>query len=212
MQGREVTGYVIMLISLVFNGFYYAYEQLLIRRHSIDPLQMVGCEGCFGMLIVLLVSLTLSLVPCGLGEKYCAYDPHGYGYFERVDQFWTELGTHWFLGLLSVVGVITVGAYNLNGVRITKMIDALTRSLLNITKTSIIWMAGIILTFALNNDDYRLESRSVWVNLVKAGGFCCIIVGTLIYNQLIFKKYFKDKVDAVPALEEGLVVEVNSLI
>ena len=32
-----------MLISLVFNGFYYAYEQYLMKKHTIDPLQMVGC-------------------------------------------------------------------------------------------------------------------------------------------------------------------------
>ena len=155
-QGREVTGYVIMLVSLVFNGFYYAYEQLLIRRHNINPLQMVGCEGCFGMIIVLMVALILSLVPCGLGDKYCSFDPHGYPYFERADQFWKEMGTHWAVGLLGAVGVVTVGAYNLNGVRITKMIDALTRSLLNITKTSIIWVAGIIITFAADSPDYRL--------------------------------------------------------
>ena len=81
-------GYLLMLISLIFNGFYYAYEQLLMRRHSINPLQMVGCEGCFGMVIVSFVALILSLVPCDLGAGYCSYDSHGNGYFERIDVFW----------------------------------------------------------------------------------------------------------------------------
>ena len=66
------------------------------------------------------------------------------------------MGTIWFLALLSIVGVINVGAYNLNGVRITKMIDALTRSLLNITKTSVIWVVGIVLTVTINKPDYKL--------------------------------------------------------
>jgi hypothetical protein len=79
----------------------------------------------------------------------------------------------------------------LNGLRITKMFDALTRSLLNITKTSVVWVVGIIITLAANgNEDYKLESLNIGVSLVKALGFAVIILGTLIYNKLIFKKYF----------------------
>ena len=106
--------------------------------------------------------------------------------------FFSEVFTDYIIALLVVVGVITVSAYNLNGVRITKMIDALTRSLLNITKTSIIWIVGIVITFSVGDDpDYQLESKDLWVNLVKAAGFACIVVGTLIYNKLIFKKWLE---------------------
>ena len=71
------------------------------------------------------------------------------------------------------------------------MFDALTRSLLNITKTSVIWLVGIIITLAANGDpDFKIESLNIGVNLVKAVGFTVIIFGTLIYNKLIFKKYF----------------------
>lgn len=84
-----------------------------------------------------------------------------------------------------------LAVYNLNGLRITKMFDALTRSLLNITKTSAVWVVGIIITIIANdNADYKIESLNVGVNLVKAVGFTVIIVGTMIYNKLIFKQYF----------------------
>ena len=59
-----------------------------------------------------------------------------------------------------VVGIATISAFNLNGVRITKLFDALTRSLLNITKTGIIWAVGIIITVSVgDNPDYQLESK-----------------------------------------------------
>lgn len=59
-----------------------------------------------------------------------------------------------------VVGIVTISAYNLNGVRITKLIDALTRSLLNITKTGVIWIVGIVITVSVgDNPDYQLESK-----------------------------------------------------
>jgi hypothetical protein len=31
----------------------------------------------------------------------------------------------------------------------------------------------------------------VGVNLVKAAGFSCIVVGTLVYNKLIFRKFLE---------------------
>lgn len=98
------------------------------------------------------------------------------------------------LAILVVIGIATISAYNLNGVRITKLFDALTRSLLNITKTSVIWIIGIIITVSVgDNPDYQLESKDVAVNLVKGAGFAFIIVGTLIYNKLLFKTYFADR-------------------
>jgi hypothetical protein len=184
-----------MLISLVFNGFLYAYEQLLMRRHTINPMQMVGCEGCFGLFIITFIALCFSLTPCSFGEKMCCYDSFGNPYFERIDQFFVEVGTNGVIALLVVIGIATISLYNLNGVRITKLFDALTRSLLNITKTSVIWIVGIIVTVSVgDNPDYQLESKDVVVNVVKAVGFSFIILGTLIYNKLIFKQFFADKV------------------
>ncbi len=56
-----------------------------------------------------------------------------------------------------VFGIATISAFNLNGVRITKLFDALTRSLLNITKTGVIWAVGIIITVSVgDNPDYQL--------------------------------------------------------
>jgi len=90
-----------------------------------------------------------------------------------------------------IAGLSLLAVYNLNGLRITKMFDALTRSLLNITKTSAVWVVGIIITIIANgNEDYKIESLNVGVNLVKAVGFTVIIFGTMIYNKLIFKQYF----------------------
>lgn len=109
-----------------------------------------------------------------------------------------EVGSDGILALLVIVGIATISAYNLNGVRITKLFDALTRSLLNITKTSVIWLVGIIVTLSVgDNPDYQLESKDVMVNLVKGVGFAFIILGTLIYNKLIFTAYFADRVSKV---------------
>jgi hypothetical protein len=123
------------------------------------------------------------------------FDSFGNPYFERIDVFYGEVFSDGILFMLTFVGLLTVGMYNLNGARITKLIDALTRSLLNITKTGIIWLLGIIITFiAGDNPDYQIESKDPWVNVVKAAGFSFIVMGTLVYNRFLCKRYLEGSV------------------
>jgi hypothetical protein len=82
--------------------------------------------------------------------------------------------------------------FNLYGVKITKLFDALTRSLLGVTKTSIVWVIGIVITWiGKDNKALHIESLNLGVNLMKGAGFCFIIVGTLAYNGLIWKRYLE---------------------
>lgn len=71
-----------MLCSLIFNGFFYAYEQRLLKKHTIHPLEMVGFEGCFGICIVTILITILSYIPCGFGEKGCVYDDDNNAFME----------------------------------------------------------------------------------------------------------------------------------
>lgn len=154
------------------------------------------------MIIVTFIALVLSITPCHFEENICVFDSFGNPYFERIDVFYGEVFSDGILFMLTFVGLVTVGLYNLNGARITKLIDALTRSLLNITKTGIIWVLGILITLiAGDNPDYQIESKDPWVNLVKAAGFSFIVMGTLVYNRFLCKKY----------LEGSLLVESDEV-
>lgn len=44
-----------MITSLTFNGFFYSYEQKLFNsNYHIEPIQMVGIEGVFGIIYCLI--------------------------------------------------------------------------------------------------------------------------------------------------------------
>lgn len=47
---------------------------------------------------------------------------------------------------LVISGILGIAVFNFGGASVTKIYDALTRSLLNVTKTSVIWIIGIIIT------------------------------------------------------------------
>jgi predicted membrane protein len=57
---------------------------------------------------------------------------------------------------LVIVGIITIAIFNFTGATITKFFDALTRALLNVTKTVILWAVGLAVTFLVTNSDYEL--------------------------------------------------------
>ena len=71
-----------MLISLVFNGFFYAYEQFLLKKHSINPMEMVGYEGIFGMIIILIITTILSFIPCNFSERACVFNDKNEAFIE----------------------------------------------------------------------------------------------------------------------------------
>jgi hypothetical protein len=70
-----------MIGSLFISGFQISYEQLLMERYTIHPLECVGWEGFFGLFVVLSTSIGLTFVPCSFGEQLCVYNEEGNMYF-----------------------------------------------------------------------------------------------------------------------------------
>ena len=60
-----------MLLSLVFNGFMYVSEENLLNKYYIEPFELVGWEGFWGVVLYTIAIPVLNLIPC-------PYDPKGY--------------------------------------------------------------------------------------------------------------------------------------
>lgn len=65
-----------MIISLVFNGFFYAYEGRLLKKHTIHPLEMVGCEGVFGICYLIIIVTILCRIHCSFQANNCTFDKY----------------------------------------------------------------------------------------------------------------------------------------
>jgi len=64
-------GLALVLISLVFNGFMYVSEESLLNKYYIEPFELVGWEGFWGVVLYTIAIPVLNLIPC-------PYDPKGY--------------------------------------------------------------------------------------------------------------------------------------
>lgn len=73
-------------------------------------------------------------------------------------------------------------------VTVSKNISPVSRSLADVCRTVFIWLFGIIMTLTIGqtNDIYsKMEDTRVVVNILKAIGFIVLILGTLLYHDLI---------------------------
>ncbi len=82
------------------------------------------------------------------------------------------------------LGIISIGLFNITGLSVTKYINALARSVLNMTKTVLIWGVGIALTLTLGktNDAFKWENVEPRAVGLQAFGFILLILATLVYN------------------------------
>lgn len=113
---------------------------------------MIAYEGIYGGIVVLTLTIVSSFIPCTLSERVCIYDISNQGYFENPMVYLNEITSNHVLGLLTLLGIFLDGLFVLNGIKITKMFDALTKSIINITKTTVVWAIGITVTLILGKD------------------------------------------------------------
>lgn len=71
-----------MISSLITNGFQFVFEEKLLSKYHIEPLEMVGYEGMFGLAAQVILMTITSFIPCSFGVDACVIDKAGMPYIE----------------------------------------------------------------------------------------------------------------------------------
>lgn len=92
-----------------------------------------------------------------------------------------------FLFYLNIGLIISIAISVPIAVTVSKKISPVSRSLADVCRTVIIWIFGIgvTLTYGKDHSEYQIENTGVLVNILKAVGFVVLIVGTMMYHELI---------------------------
>ena len=79
-----------------------------------------------------------------------------------------------------------------SGRMVTKYYDWVLKALVTVSKTAGIWVIGLIITFSVkDNLNFQLESKDLLDNLIQVVGFGLIILGNLVYNQFVLRRFFE---------------------
>lgn len=151
----KMFGLSLCIIAQVFQAFMLVWEEKIMSKYTVQPLQVVGMEGTFGFLfgIVLLVFLNRFHIESSS---------------EAIYQM-----THSVPLAAAVFGsIFSVAFFNFAGVSVTQQASATARSTIDVSRTILIW--GIELALRWNT-----------FNMLELCGFVVLAAGTLIYNRLI---------------------------
>lgn len=139
-------GYILIIASLFFNGFFFVFEQKLLSKYHLNPLEVVGYEGAFGLSMYIILLPIISFIPCAFGVDACVFNYEGFPFLEKPSQYVSEAFSNGTLLIFCIIGVFSILTFNISGVTVTKHINALARSICDVTRTIIVWGVGILIT------------------------------------------------------------------
>jgi hypothetical protein len=95
--------------------------------------------------------------------------------------------------IFCILGIISIATFNITGVTVTKYINALARSICDVTRTILVWIVGILVTVTAGHiyPNYRWEivdGLAIGIQLI---GFIVLVLGNLIYNGIIKLKFLE---------------------
>ena len=83
--------------------------------------------------------------------------------------------------------VFSVMTFNITGLSVTRYINALARATCDVSRTVLIWLAGIIVTVTVGQQEsnYKWEMTETGAVVCQLLGFLLIVLGNLIYNKIV---------------------------
>lgn len=139
----------------IFQASMLVYEEKIMSKYTVQPLQVVGMEGVFGCAIGVVLLL-------GLNGLHIESTPAALYQMKHS----TPL-------LAAIIGsIFSIAFFNFSGVTVTQQASAVARSTIDVSRTIVIWAVELFLGW---NSFSSLQLT----------GFVLLAAGTCIYNRIL---------------------------
>lgn len=138
--GSAALGIIFIVASQFMHGLFFIVEEKLLGDYYLHPLFVVGWEGVWGFLIYIVLLIPFQFISCG--GTMCP--PERNGKLEDTVLAFKQMGNN--IGLLFLIfGMIcSISCFNAFGVSVTKYASSAQRSVVDTTRTVLIWMFFLI--------------------------------------------------------------------
>ncbi|KAL6864374.1 hypothetical protein J3F83DRAFT_743555 [Trichoderma novae-zelandiae] len=161
---KAVIGVVLIAGAQIFTATQFVLEEWMLENSPIDPIEVVGWEGLFGLVATVVVMIALHLA---IGRT----EAGRYGYFDAAEglrQMWHEKA----LLVSSVIIMISIGGFNFFGLSVTRTVSATSRSTIDTCRTLFIWVVSL----GLGWESFK------WLQIV---GFALLVYSTFLFNGIV---------------------------
>ena len=188
----KVLGCVLVILSQLVQAGQIVTEEFILKDINMPALQIVGWEGIWGLVMMVLIACPFALI-CPGGDP----SPLG-GSLENILDSFIQLFSSGSVALVSVIFIIAVMLYNIFGMLVTSSSSAVNRTILEAVRTLLIWIFMLICAAA------GAPFGEYWCgwSWLELGGFALLITGSLLYNAIFKLPFFE-----YPAKEQPLLAD-----
>ncbi|KAI0443410.1 hypothetical protein F4803DRAFT_314947 [Xylaria telfairii] len=161
---RVVLGVLLIAGAQIFTATQFVLEESLLERSSIEPIEVVGWEGLFGLAVTLAGMLVLHFA---IGRT----DAGRLGPFDIVEGY-RQMVENKVVLISSFLIMISIGGFNFFGLSVTRTVSATSRSTIDTCRTLFIW----IVSLGLGWETFK------WLQVA---GFALLVYFTFLFNGIV---------------------------
>ncbi|KAI0526603.1 hypothetical protein F5B22DRAFT_167462 [Xylaria bambusicola] len=161
---RVVFGVLLIAGAQIFTATQFVLEESLLERSKIEPIEVVGWEGLFGLSVTLIGMLVLHFA---VGRT----DAGRLGPFDAVEGY-RQMVENKVVLISSFLIMISIGGFNFFGLSVTRTVSATSRSTIDTCRTLFIW----IVSLGLGWETFK------WLQVV---GFALLVYFTFLFNGIV---------------------------
>lgn len=195
--GQTIMGICLVILSQIVQAGQIVVEEFLLADLNMPPLRVVGFEGLWGLLFMVVIACPLAYVIPGKD-----FSPMPHNSLENTYDSLVCLGSNSNLIIAVLIFCVAVLVYNCYGMLITDSFSAVNRTIFEAVRTAVIWVVDLIIQAIFPGSPFG-ELWSNW-SFLELAGFIILVFSTLVYNRVVVLPlpldYEKDNVNK--AVEE----------
>ena len=188
-DSKIILGIFLVTLSQVFSCFLFVSEEKILKNYDVPPLKAVGMEGMWGVGCYIILLFIFYFIRCEdwydiLKDNICIKDDlEGAIRFENALFAFRQIWYSWEIKLYLSMYILSIAFFNFSGLTISKNASATSRTIVDTLRTIVVWTFFLVMPFV---PEETKETFS-WLQLV---GFLILILGGLIYNEILVIKYW----------------------
>lgn len=133
---NSIIGIVALLIGMTVSSGQSVLEEHLITKNATNPFFLVGCEGSFGLLYLVVILPVLNFI-------HCSFNICDHGRMENVSLAIRQLHGDSSLQLMALSVILCLGFMNACGIIVVKESGAVSRSIIDTIRIFLVWMVSL---------------------------------------------------------------------
>jgi drug/metabolite transporter (DMT)-like permease len=166
-----------MIVGVFLSSFQRVYEEWLCDKIETSSYRIIGYEGFYGIIFMFIFHIIFFFV-----DRYFDFQLFNIGLAVM------KVARNSSLLISSVLLIISSMIFDITGTILTKKVNATYRVGNEIARVTIVWLIQIF--FIDFENQSLLDKNYAYLTIFKILGYCLLILGNILINEIIEVKYF----------------------